>query len=89
MRSNIVKNELVVGAFVVIAGLLGLFYGLKKTRETLVGGMRRLLGRGLLDAGTIDAFDFELFAGSCGIGSNGNAHPALDRPIVQIAAQVL
>jgi phospholipid/cholesterol/gamma-HCH transport system substrate-binding protein len=42
MRSTIVKNELVVGAFVAIAVLLGVFYVLKKTREVGLLDVRRI-----------------------------------------------
>ncbi|MCB9899229.1 MAG: signal recognition particle-docking protein FtsY [Planctomycetes bacterium] len=43
-----------------------LFSGLKKTRESLVTGMRRLLGRGLLDADTIDSMEELLYTADLG-----------------------
>lgn len=42
MRSTIVKNELVVGAFVALAVLLGVFYAFKKTREVGLLDVRRV-----------------------------------------------
>ena len=43
-----------------------LFGGLKKTRENLVTGMRRLLGKGLLEPATIDAIEELLYTADLG-----------------------
>ncbi len=43
-----------------------LFAGLKKTRETLVSGLRKLLGRGTLDAATLDRIEELLYTADLG-----------------------
>jgi fused signal recognition particle receptor len=43
-----------------------LLAGLKKTRETLAGGLRKVLGRGTLDAGTLDRIEELLYTADLG-----------------------
>ncbi|HZM00373.1 MAG TPA: signal recognition particle-docking protein FtsY [Planctomycetota bacterium] len=43
-----------------------LFAGLRKTRETLVSGLRRLMGRGELDAGQLDRLEELLYTADLG-----------------------